>query len=246
MSDILLYPLGTSAALNHAVTILEKYGSATTQMPLPNVSHILLDIPSFRQGVPYGLSEALANAGEGVTVIGGMLDHPMLTGFQRMDLLLDEAYIAQNSAITADCAIRVAAGLISDTFQNTPTLIFGWGRIGKCLAKLLKNLDCPVTVAARKETDRCMLHALGYQALPIDSIPLEEFRLLFNTIPAPLPNGIGSAVHPNLTRIELASSPGLTGSDVHIARGLPGKMAPESSGNLIAQRIIHHIKEERL
>jgi len=46
--------------------------------------------------------------------------------------------------------------------------------------------------------------------------------------------------------LDLASYPGITGKNVIPARGLPGKYAPESAGNLIAQSILRINKEEAL
>lgn len=45
-------------------------------------------------------------------------------------------------------------------------------------------------------------------------------------------------------KIDLASKPGIGGTDVLWARGLPGKFAPESAGKLIAQTILRLLKEE--
>ena len=47
----------------------------------------------------------------------------------------------------------------------------------------------------------------------------------------------------NALKIDLASKPGIGGSDVIWARGLPGKDAPESSGELIAKTIIRLMEE---
>ena len=112
--------------------------------------------------------------------------------------------------------------------------------IGKCLAKLLHALGACVTVAARKESRRVMIEALGYRSLPIEKIRSEDFRLIINTVPAMvLPEAHGTAL-----KIDLATIPGIAGRDILQARGLPGLLAPESSGSLIAQTIIQWIKEK--
>jgi hypothetical protein len=53
-----------------------------------------------------------------------------------------------------------------------------------------------------------------------------------------LPNSKNVHYRPDCLKIDLASKPGIAGSDVIIARGLPGKMAPESAGHLIAKTIL--------
>ena len=49
----------------------------------------------------------------------------------------------------------------------------------------------------------------------------------------------------NALKIDLASCPGMLGDDVIIARGLPGKYVPESSGRLIARRLLALWKEAK-
>ena len=126
--------------------------------------------------------------------------------------------------------------------RNCKILVIGWGRIGKCLAALLKGLEAQVTVAARKETDRAILNALGYQAIDIHDIRPDGYRVIFNTAPAAVLNDTPA----NCLKIDLASTPGIGGTNVIHARGLPGKDAPEASGNLIARTIIRLIKEDEL
>jgi len=119
--------------------------------------------------------------------------------------------------------------------------VIGWGRIGKCLAKLLQQLGANVTVAARKETDRAILSSLGYQAVDTANLDTKPYRVIFNTVPTMI-----SALSPGeALKIDLASVLGLGSSDVIWARGLPSKDAPESSGKLIAQTAIRlAIKKE--
>ena len=252
MGSILIYPKGTTTACVCAATARAKAGIPAGDHPSPEVTHLLLDVPSFSSDGNLrcggSVAELLDRLPDSVTVIGGKLGHPALSKHRTVDLLQDPEYLAANAAITADCALRIAGSLLPVTFRDAPALVLGWGRIGKCLAGLLAALGCQVTVAARNPADRAMVAALGGQAVEIGEISgiLPEMRLLFNTVPAPI---LGSKLldhFPRCVKIDLASTPGLLGSDVVYARGLPGQYAPESSGALIARRVLHFIEEERL
>ena len=251
MKNLLVYPVGNSSTSHYVKIFLQQRGVPLVDHPTPEVSHLLLDVPSFgndRQlrggGAPERYLDMLP---EYITVVGGNLEHPALDGYNKLDLLKDELYLAQNAAITAECALQVAAPLMTTTFSGCPVLIIGWGRIGKCLGKLLQALGCNVTVAARKYTDRAMLRALGYQDADPNQISclLCDFRLIFNTVPSPILNREQLSPCRNCILIDLASQKGMDGDDVIWARGLPGIHAPESSGLLIAETLLRLLKEEK-
>ena len=153
--------------------------------------------------------------------------------------------MASNAAITADCALQVSAQLMTTTFADSPSLVLGWGRIGKCLGKLLRGVGSDVTIAARKETDRAMIRALGYRAVEFAQIKemLPQCRLIFNTVPEMLLHKKELGLCRDCVKIDLASKPGMEGEDVVWARKLPGKYAPASSGKLIGQTIFRLCKE---
>ena len=252
MKQTLIYPIGSTEACACAGAYLEQTGFPLTDHPSPEVTHLLLDVPSFASdGSLRGggsLPAVLERLPAETTIIGGKLNHPALTEHPVLDLLRDEDYLTRNAAITAECALRVADSLLPAVLPDTPALVIGWGRIGKCLAKLLTGLGCPVTVAARKSADRAMLSALGYDAVDISQIPgiLSGIRLLFNTAPAPILDSGTLAGYSRCIKIDLASTPGLEGRDVVRARGLPGQYAPESSGRLIAKTIGRYLREGTL
>lgn len=252
MKRILMYPIGGTDAYTFAGAYLEKAGYSLTDHPSPEVSHLLLDVPSFAENGSLrgggSLPQVLERLPAGITVIGGKLCHPALSDYMTLDLLEDADYLARNAAITAQCALQVACPLLSTVLPDTPALVIGWGRIGKCLAKLLSGLGCPVTIAARNPADRAMAAALGYNSVDIGQISalLPGIRLLFNTAPAPILDAKTLDEHKKCIKIDLASKPGLAGCDIIYARGLPGQYAPESSGKLIAQTIMRHLREEKV
>lgn len=231
--------------------ILNERGFALVDHPSPEITHLLLDIPSFdesgflRDGSDLiGLLRMLPKT---VTIIGGNLKQQYLEDYRKLDLLQDPYYLAKNAAITAECALQVAGPYLKSTFEDAPALVLGWGRIGKQLAKLLAALGCDVTVAARKEQDRAMLEALGYRAVDFSQVPqlIPNCRILFNTVPnLPLHKEVFDPWE-QVIFLDLASHPGMQGETVIPARGLPGKYAPESSGKLIAKTILRLYKEER-
>lgn len=240
----IFYSTGHTAALVHAIRLLHDHGVEFLPCPDRHATHLLLPVPSFdpdgRIKGGGSLEALLWQLPDDVIIIGGMLDRPELAKYQKIDLLEDPGYVAENAAITAYCAVRLAMQKLPVMLKGCPTLIAGWGRIGKCLARLLRQMDADVTVAARKEADRAMAKALGYKAVDISGADPRFYRLIFNTAPEmvlePCP---GKAI-----KIDLASRPGISGEDVIWARGLPGKDAPESSGTLIAETILHYINKE--
>ena len=252
MDRLLLYPIGTSESCRCASASLQKAGFSLTDHPSPDVTHLLLDVPSFdadgrlRNGDD--LQTLLRMLPMQVMVIGGNLEQPFLESYRKLDLLKDPCYLAKNAAITAECALRVAAPYLKNTFADASVLILGWGRIGKCLAKLLQALGAEVTVTARKEHDRAMLEALHYRSVDFSELrkPLQQCTILFNTVPTlPLHSDFLDSLT-NGIAIDLASFPGMQGKNVITARGLPGKYAPKTSGKLIAETILRLYKEETL
>lgn len=244
MNDLIFYCAGNSRAQIYAAAFLMEEGVSFLPCPDHTVTHLLLPVPSFEpDGSIKGggdLGDILAKLPKTVTVIGGNLNRPELSEYEVLDLLEDPWYLARNASITAHCTLELALAKLPVTLEKCPVLVIGWGRIGKCLAKLLHGLGACVTVAARKESRRVMIEALGYKSCPIGDIHAENYRLIINTVPAMvLPAAPGTAL-----KIDLASQPGIGGAGVLQARGLPGLLAPESSGALIAQLVSQWLKEK--
>lgn len=250
LGNSLIYPVGNTAACRYAALFLKKAGVRLVDHPTPEVTHLLLDVPSFgADGKLRGggdVEEILRMLPPKITVVGGNLSHPALAGYKTMDLLKDAQYLAVNAAITADCALRVAAPKMTATFADSPALVIGWGRIGKCLGQLLTGLGTEVTFAARKEADRAMIKALHFEAVDMDGMAqvLPKCRLIFNTAPEMVVHKALLALCENAVKIDLASKLGMEGEDVIWARGLPGIHAPESSGKLIAETFMKLDREE--
>ncbi|MBP3925764.1 MAG: hypothetical protein J6D13_01075, partial [Clostridium sp.] len=79
MPNKLIYPAGTTPACQYAAGLLSDLGYALTDHPAPEITHLLLDVPSFRSD---GLlrngddpEKLLSMLPENVTVIGGNLNH---------------------------------------------------------------------------------------------------------------------------------------------------------------------------
>ena len=244
MNELIFYCAGSSRALYYAAAFLMEEGAVFLPCPDHTVTHLLLPIPSFEaDGSIKGggdLAEILTRLPKTVTVIGGNLNWPELAEYETLDLLDAPWYLARNASITAHCTLELALTKLPITLEKCPVLVIGWGRIGKCLAKLLHGMGADVTVAARKESRRVMIDALGYRSCPMEALHTENYRLIINTVPAMvLPSAPGTGL-----KLDLASVPGIRSKDVIHAKGLPGLLAPESSGALIAQVITQWIKEK--
>ena len=230
-----------AAAIQAATDVLIQKGLRFAQVPDPSVTHLLLSVPSFS---PNGSFKDGGRPGEllpllpkDICIIGGNLGIPVLDAYSKLDLLQDPVYLAENARLTAECALRILGEQLQTSIFGCDILIIGWGRIGKCLAQLLRSMGARVVVAARKSADLGMLRALGYAAIAMSAIPdiLPQMRVLINTAPAMVLENTGNF---SGLKLDLASVKGIAGEDVVWARGLPGKMLPEASGALIARRVL--------
>ena len=237
MKELTFYPLARTPALVAACMYLEERGIRVPDRADASVTHLLLPIPKFDTEE---LERLRPRLDDDITFVGGNLS-------KGIDLLKDARYLAENAAITADCAIRLAGQGLKTVFRDLPILVIGWGRIGKCLAAQLRGLGADVTVSARKDADRAMLAALGYQAIPIEGLEtcLPRYRIVFNTVPSEvISQPQVRHCRRDCMKIDLASVRGIAGEDVLWARGLPGTMAPEAAGRLIGSTALRLAREE--
>ena len=237
-----IFTAGRSPALAHARQALAPY---LTDDPSA-ATHLLLPVPSLEPGGAvkggFDLDELLRSLPPDITVIGGNLSHPSLAQYRTLDLLKDPFYTARNAAVTAHCALGLILTALPVTLPGQPALVIGFGRIGKCLTQLLKDLGAAVTVAARKDTDRAMAEALGFDSAAPSQWAPEQYRVIINTVPAPILDE--GECDPDALLLDLASVRGITGSRVRWARGLPGICVPETSGKLIARSALNLISEK--
>ena len=243
-----IYCAGCTKAMEHAVNYLSSRGFPIAKEPDKATEHILMDVPTFgptglfRDGTdPETLFHLIP---QDAILYGGNLNR---STYRCIDFLKDEAYLSENAYITAECALDTALPYLGITLRRCPVLILGWGRIGKCLAGLLKSIGASVTVAARNAADRAMLQALDYNTADPHTLrdTLQDYRLIYNTIPAAVLSQEDIAYcRPDCVKIDLASVRGMEGDDVIIARGLPGLHMSESSGILIAKTFIRYYEKE--
>ncbi len=236
-----IYCAGSSPANHFAERFLTSAGFPLAYGEM-DAQAVLLDVPTREEA----LENALDKYGENVVILGGNFSDEKISHRKHLDLLKDENYLAANAAITAHCAIRLAMTALPVILPQAKTLVLGWGRIGKVIAQLLRQMGTPLTVTARKEKDIAALRSLGYHVCKAEEAPLEGVRLIINTAPQVLLSKKQLEKCPLAVKLDLASKKCLFGEDTLWARGLPGIHAPESSGRLIADTIERYHREGKI
>ncbi len=187
-------------------------------------------------------------------LIGGMIP----SSIAHMCTTKEVSYydLMENEKITILNAIATAEGTIMEAIQNSEQnlhgsncLVLGYGRCAKVLAWKLKGLDAKVTIAARSEEALAYAFAAGFQTIPLSNMKplLPSYDFIFNTIPSLiLDKNCLELVKDNVTIIDIASAPG--GVDytyamqqkinVKLCLGLPGKVSPKTSADILVAEII--------
>jgi len=166
-----------------------------------------------------------------------------------------DAIAIPNAIPTAEGAIQLMMEKTSYTVDGAACLILGFGRVARALASRLQALGAAVTVAARNPQQLAAAAGLGYQSLPLSRLDqaVTQADVVFNTIPAlVLTAPLLARMSPETLIIDLASAPG--GVDFEaaaryrltaiLALGLPGKVAPQTAGRILAANLPGLIKQE--
>lgn len=227
-------------------------------LPIP-VTHDQMQI----HGTDISLSCFLSHLSPETTVFCGMPSRELITEIQArgstvIDYTESEIFKIRNALPTAEGAVAIAMGELRRTLFGSHALIIGYGRIGKLLGNLLKNMGCDVSIAARKETDLALASMHGHFPIAIRTergnsvlqIPT-DFHVIFNTVPVRLMDErILKSLSQETVLIDLASSPGgidydkatQFGIKTVIALSLPGKLTPITAGEIIGDLVLSYVE----
>lgn len=167
-------------------------------------------------------------------------------GLRCVSLLELEPYLLANANTTAEGAVYLALKTLDKTLSGAKVLVIGWGRIGRFLAQKLRAMGANVTVSVRKSAQRAELELLGYDTERTGrySKSLGDYDLIFNTSPRPIMTlEQGLTTRESCVFIELASLPGgfperlRRERKIIMAQALPGKTAPRTAGNNLAEAV---------
>ena len=165
-----------------------------------------------------------------------------------------DSYAILNAIPTAEGAISFAIENTDRTLFDSKVLVIGYGRTGKVLADRLKALGANLTVSARKQRDFALLHSLGIKYRHTEQLDTEEldYDVIFNTVDLYVLNKNLKNLK-NCLLIDLSSKGGF---DLEYAKsigivssrlpGIPGKTAPTTAGEILADTVINLIKGERI
>ena len=192
-------------------------------------------------------------------VFGGMISPEVRSLFENKNIYVSdyskrEEFAVLNAVATAEGAVQVAMEELATTLSGRKILILGAGRIAKVLIDVLSGFHTRITVAARKCSDLAWARVYGCEAVHINDMDsvLDSFDIIFNTVPAViLDESRLKKTSRNCLVIDLASKPG--GVDFETAGmlgvrtiwllSLPGKVAPVTSGKVIADTIENILSE---
>ena len=168
------------------------------------------------------------------------------------DYTAREDFAFYNAELTAEAAVGLMISEYEGSVSGTEVLVTGYGRIGKLLSAQLSAMGAKVTAAARKPSDRMLAMENGLAAVDYPEIDYGRYRVIYNTVPAPvLGEGAVDSMREDVFIFDLASAPGGVDdrrveerglSCIH-ALSLPGKTSPLAAGIIIRDTILKILSE---
>lgn len=168
-----------------------------------------------------------------------------------IDYMEREELSLKNAIPTAEGAVEIALNELPVTLNGIKVLIVGLGRIGTALAEILKGFGADITASVRNAKGTAKARILGIKSVCTNKMDT-DYKLVFNTVPELIfDNELLSRFSDETLFIDLASKPGgidfdsasVLGKKVVWALGIPGKTAPVTSGEFIAETVINILTE---
>jgi len=225
-SDVLIFPVtGTNA------DGIVRFTSSQIKLDLELLSFA-------KKGTPIFIGSAVPN----ISSICEKLDLPIY------EIMKNDELAILNSIPSAEGAIALAIDMTPFTIHNSKCAVLGFGRTAITLSRMLYGMGAKVSVIARKAKDRARAFEMSLDSLDFCNLTyaINNFDLIFNTVPEMvLDCKLLSKMKQNSCIIDIASAPGgidfdaakRIGIKAILASGLPGKVAPVTSGEMIAKVI---------
>lgn len=220
-------------------------------LPVPGVNEELRLHSAF-PGQPLFLTEnSMRRLAPGTPILVGVAKSPLKKLVRRLDLRLievmeiDEVAIL-NSIPSAEGAIQLAMQKTPITIHGSKVWVFGFGRTGTTLARVLNAMGAKTTVIARNSTQLARAREMGLEISRYENIKniSQEVDIIFNTVPClVLGQSVLGRLPSGVLIIDIASAPGGTdfetakklGIEAILAPGLPGKVAPKTAGQILSK-----------
>lgn len=192
-------------------------------------------------------------------IVGGMIP-PVIEaackskGAFCCDLMKNDRIAVMNAIATAEGAIMEAIKNSDINLHHSNCLILGYGRCGRVIADKLRGLSAVTIVADRDDNALAYASAAGHAVVRLMDIKsiLPGCHYIFNTIPALIMDQEHlKLVSDNVVIIDIASAPGGVdyeyalnhGINAKLCLGIPGKVAPKASADILVAEIEALIKE---
>lgn len=203
--------------------------------------------------------EVLSDLRKGQIFFAGCVPKPIVQeltkkGVRVCDLMEEKSLSVKNSAATAEGMIAEALIRSPKNLRDSRCLVLGYGICGRTLASYLSGIRCEMRVLEKSPEACSCAKADGMYVLEKDDFlrELERTDIIFNTIPEMI---LGSkqlaCVKKGAWILDIASGAG--GVDYAGAQklgvqavrlpGLPGKYAPYTSAQIIADTIFQKLSE---
>lgn len=260
LGKVYSYGSGGSVGETVALSCIESLPEKADILVLPMLSSEGLDTP-LAGGKSISCTKLSPCLNKGSLVTGGRLTTQVIEYFSSLghdvkDYFAREELVVRNCVPTAEGALQIAMQELAVTIQGTKTLIIGYGRVAKACAKVFSALGSKVAVTARRLSQLAQAQNDDCEVFTLDSISgnAGSFDIIINTVPAlVLTEQTLERLGKDCLVIDLASKPGGTDFEaagrlnikaVH-ALALPGKAAPITSGEIIAEAIRNIYFERR-
>lgn len=159
----------------------------------------------------------------------------------------NERFLEHNAELTASAFLPVLAEKSTRSLFSSCTLVIGYGRIGRALAKELRKLGAIFAVASRSPQNV----PDSYVAVNTAHVALSCFDIIVNTAPHRLfEQDRYAEFAPHCTLFELASPPYCldpttarnAGINVLVEPALPARYVPDKAGELVLELLKNHFE----
>lgn len=232
----------------------ELYDAVVLPLPLTR-DNVNVNAPF--SGEKIGMPALSEYIGGKIKVFGGKMSPEIsefFSGNPVYDCYSRDDFQLMNAIPTAEGIAAIAVNELPVTVRGSKFLVLGFGRIGRAVGELLKNMGASVTVGARRDEALSEAGRDGFDTLDIrDGFDIPRgVRMTVNTVPARIISEKNLRQLKGTLYAEAASAPfgadlekaRETGVKAVLASGIPGKTAPESAGRIIAETIMNILKED--